>query len=153
MRPVRYIISAMAHFEYAVHIAAPPERVWRATIDVERWPDFIPTFTKSKRTDDGAFGLGRSARVTPKGFVGSVWTVTHFDDGCSFTWESDVVPGIHFVGRHAIEPEDAGTRLLLSLEVSGWLAALMSPLTARTYRRNLQREAEAFKSHCEGGAS
>jgi uncharacterized membrane protein len=139
----------MLSISNAVHIDAPSERVWQATIDVERWPEFVPTFTHVKRTDDGAFGLGRSARVTPKGFVGSIWAVTKFDDGRSFTWKSAALPGLHFAGSHTVEAEDGGSRLTLDLIVSGWLGTLMSPITSRTFRRNLKIEADAFKVYCE----
>jgi uncharacterized protein YndB with AHSA1/START domain len=139
----------MPSFEYAVDIAAPPERVWQATVDVERWPDFVPTFVQCKRTDSGRFGVGKSARVTPKGFIGSVWTVTRFDHGRSFTWESQALPGLRFAGSHTVEPNAGGARLVLRLDTTGWLAAVMSPLTSRTFRRNLKIEGDAFKSHCE----
>lgn len=143
----------MASFSETVDIAASPDRVWQLTIDVERWPDFVPTFTDAKRTDDGPFGLGKSARVTPKGFVASVWTVTKFEDGRTFTWESDALPGLHFTGSHTVEPAGAGTRLTLDLVVSGWLAAVTSALTSPTFRKNLKIEAEAFKARCEATAS
>jgi hypothetical protein len=140
---------AVASFSETVTINAPPDRVWRETIDVERWPDFVPTFVEVKRADNGPFGLGQSARVTPKGFLGSVWTVTKFDDGRSFTWQSTALPGLRFVGSHTIEPDAGGACLTLDLVVSGWLAALMSPITSPTFRKNLKIEAEAFKSRCE----
>jgi len=137
----------------AVHINAPPDRVWQVTVGVERWPEFVPTFTQVQRTDDGAFGLGKSARVTPKGFVGSVWRVTKFDDVRSYTWESAALPGLHFAGSHTVEAEDGGTRLTLDLIVSGWLGTLTSPITSRTFRRNLKIEADAFKVFCEAKPS
>jgi len=143
----------MLSLSYSVHIDAPPERVWRETVDVERWPDYVPTMVQLKRTDSGAFGPGKSARVTPKGFVGSLWTVTKLDDGRSFTWESAALPGLHFSGSHTVEPDAGGSRLTLDLVISGWLGALMSPLTARTFRRNLKIEGDAFKSRCEAGAT
>jgi uncharacterized protein YndB with AHSA1/START domain len=139
----------MASFSETVHIDAPPDRVWQLTVAVERWPDFVPTFVQVARTDTGDFGPGKSARVTPKGFLGSVWTVTKFDARRAFTWESTALPGLHFVGSHTVEPDRAGTRLTLDLVVSGWLAAVLSPLTSPTFRKNLKIEAEAFKTHCE----
>lgn len=138
--PVGTVDPPCPPFEYAVDIAAPPERVWQATIDIERWTDFVPT--------DGPLALGTTAHVTPKGFLGSTWTVTEFDSSRVFTWPTNPT-GISMTARHIIEPAPGGSKMTLQLEWSGWLAGLLSPLIAPRLRSNVRREGDAFKSRCE----
>jgi uncharacterized protein YndB with AHSA1/START domain len=135
-----------------VHINAPPEKIWQAFVDVERWPEFAPQFQSIVRNDEGPFALGKSARVTPKGFFGSVWTITEFTDGRSFTWEADMLPGLHLLAGHSIEPDAAGANVRLWLESSGPMAGVMSLALGRIFRRNVRQEGEGMKSYCERGA-
>ncbi len=96
--------------------------------------------------------LGSSAKVTPHGFMGSVWVVTEYEEGRSFAWEADFLPGAHLVADHVIEPADGGTRLTLSLTSSGPVAMLLSPVLGRISRRNTRQEGEGMKAYCESGA-
>ena len=137
----------------SIHIDAPPERVWQATVDVERWPQFAAQFRRIERTDDGPLALAKKARVTPRGFLASEWLVTEYEDGRSFTWETDALPGLHFVGGHIVEPEGDGTRATMSLQSSGPVALLITPAAFLVFRRNVRLECEGLKKHCERGAS
>jgi len=134
-----------------LHIDAPPAKIWQAFIDVERWPEFAPQFQSIVRNDEGPFALGKSARVTPKGFFSSVWTVTEFTDGRSFTWETNQMPGLHLAGGHEIEPDASGANVTLWLHSSGPLAGVMSPILGRISRRNTRQYCEGLKAYCEGG--
>jgi carbon monoxide dehydrogenase subunit G len=133
-----------------IEINAPPQRVWAAVVDVERWPDFMPPFKRIERLDNGPLGHGKSARVTPNGFVSSVWTVREFEDGKRFLWDSNALPGLRFTGGHVVEPAGSGANATSTLETSGWLAALLGPLVNGTLRRNVDRELEGLKAYCEG---
>ena len=136
---------------HSVHIDAPPQKVWDALMDVERWPVFAPQFKSIVRTDQGPLALGKQARVTPHGFMGSPWTVTRFEDGRSFLWECDILPGVHLAADHVVEPEGAGAKATLSLESSGPLAPAIVLALGRIFRRNTRGEAEGLKAFCEGG--
>lgn len=136
---------------HSIHIDAPPERVWQALVDVERWPEFAAQFQRIVRSDDGPLALGKKARVTLRGFLSSEWVVTEFDEGRSFTWETDALPGLHLAGGHVIEPDGAGTRATMSLRSSGPVALLMAPATALIFGRNTRLECEGLKKYCERG--
>jgi uncharacterized protein YndB with AHSA1/START domain len=139
----------MLSINNTVHIDAPPERVWRAMADVERWPEFAPQFQAIKRRDEGPLALGKSARVTPKGFFGAPWTVVEYTEGRSFTWDANMLPGVHLSAGHIVEPEDGGTSVTLSLKASGPMWLLLAPALARIFRRNVRQEADGMKAYCE----
>jgi hypothetical protein len=79
--------------------------------------------------------------------------VVEYDEGRSFTWETSMLPGLRVSGGHAIEPEDSGTRVTLSLRASGPAWALFGWALARTFRQNVEREAAGLKVYCEETAS
>lgn len=133
-----------------VHIEAPPERVWHLMVEVEGWPRFAPHFKSIERKDEGSFALGSKVKVTPRGSTGSIFEVTEFEAGRSFTWEADMLPGAHLAAAHVIESEDGGKRLALRLTSSGPLAALLAPVLGVIFRRPLRQVAEGLKAHCEG---
>lgn len=142
----------MTAASHTVHIDAPPDKVWAAIMDVERWPEFAPQFKSIVRTDDGPIAQGKAAKVTPHGFPGAVWTITRFEAGRSFLWEADFVPGLHLAADHAIEPDGEGTKVMLSLDSSGPLAPIAALAVGRIFRRNVRQEAEGLKAYCEGRA-
>ena len=43
----------MPGLQQTVTIAAPPERVWAIVVDVERWPERIPTVDAVERLEPG----------------------------------------------------------------------------------------------------
>lgn len=139
------------HLERAVHIDAPPDRVWQVMIDVERWPEWTGSVRSVERLDEGPFGLGSEARLRIRGApTPSVWRVTGFTEGQSFTWESDA-GGVHSRASHVIDPEGDGSRVTLTVTNSGWPATLMMPYLAWIGRRNLRLEAEGLKRRAEEG--
>jgi hypothetical protein len=137
---------------HAIHIAAPADRVWQATADVERWPEFAAQFRRIVRTDEGPLALGKKARVSLRGLNSSEWVVTEYTEGRSFAWEADALPGLHFVADHIIEPDGDGTRATMSLQSSGPVALLIAPAALLVFRRNVRLECEGLKRYCEGGA-
>ena len=138
---------------HTVHISATPQHVWDVLLDVERWPEFAPQFKSIVRTDDGPLALGKAARVTPHGFFGAVWTVTEFEAGRLFTWEAEMLPGLHLAAGHEIAPSGEGTDVTLWLRSSGPLSGPMSLVLGRIFRRNVRQEGEGMKAYCERGGS
>ena len=136
---------------YAVRIDAQPRAIWDALIDVERWPEFAPQFKSIVRGDEGPLALGKRARVTPHGFFGSVWTVTKFEEGRSFLWEADVIPGVRLAADHIVEPDGDGAEVTMALKASGPLSPVLMLALGRIFRRNTREEAEGLKAYCEAG--
>jgi carbon monoxide dehydrogenase subunit G len=138
----------MPGLQHIITIAAPPERVWAVLIDVERWPERIPTVDEVERLDDGPLAVGSRTRLRQPKLPEAVWTVTELTDGKSYTWEQKS-PGVTGVASHIIEPHPEGTRLTLSLEISGPMGGLGWLMTRKLAKRYVETEAATIKKVAE----
>ena len=136
----------------SVDIDAPPERVFAVLCDVERWPEWTSTVASIERTESGSFTLGSSARVRQPGLRPAVWRVTEFHDPRNFTWTTCSL-GLRMRAGHAIEPRGAASRVMLSFELSGFIAPLASRLYGGLIERYITTESQGLKKRCESGAS
>ena len=135
--------------ERAIDIDAPPERVWAAMSDVERWPAWTASVARVERLDRAPFGVGSRARVRQPRFPAVVWTVTALEPGRSFEWRS-VTHGLTSVGSHRVDAAgDRASRVTLSLTWSGPLAPVIRLLFGTLSRRYAEMEAQGLKRRCE----
>jgi uncharacterized protein YndB with AHSA1/START domain len=134
------------------NIDAPPEKVFAVLCDVERWPEWTSTMTRIDRLESGAFGLGSSARVRQPRLRPAVWQVTKFENQRNFTWTTRT-PGLHMTAGHLIEPTGAGSRVVLSFELSGFIAPLVSLLYGGLMQRYITTESQGLKRRSESAAS
>jgi carbon monoxide dehydrogenase subunit G len=135
--------------EESVRIGAPPERVWAVYTDVERWPEWTPAMRKIERLEDGPLALGSTARIEGRSGPASVWKVTEYTAGKSFTWET-AARGIRIVGWHNVEADGDGSLASMGVRFSGGLLAkLMGSYLRSVARRNVGLEAEGLKRRCE----
>lgn len=139
----------MRHVERNVRIAAPPREVWQTLIDVEGWPAWASYLKRLERQEDGPFGAGSRVRVTPKGMLGSVWTVTEHDPPRSYIWTTRLAPGLGLAGGHVVEARGGATEVTLSLAATGPVGTLVSPLLRPLFRRNTRLATEGLKRRCE----
>ena len=137
-------------FERAFNVAAPPAVVWSVLIDVERWPDWSPGCRSASPEQPGDLAHGSSAMLDLRGRPGPErWTVTEFDDGRCFVWETRPWPGMRVEGGHAVEPEGSGSRVRLWIAGRGPLGAFMDPIIGRMARENVEAEADGLKRRSE----
>ncbi|SBT36938.1 SRPBCC family protein [Micromonospora auratinigra] len=135
----------------SVEITADVDRVWAVQVDVERWPEWLPTVTSLRRLDAGPFTVGSSARLAQPRLRPAVWRVTELDPPRLFVWESDS-PGVHSRGEHRVEALPEGrVRVELVMVQTGPLARPVGLLLGRTVRDYLRQEAAALKRRCEQG--
>jgi uncharacterized membrane protein len=132
-----------------VTISAPPERVWEVLVDVERWPERIHTVDSVERLDEGPLAVGSRTRLRQPRLPEAVWTVTALDEGSSFTWVS-TSPGVRVTAGHEVEPHPSGSRLTLSVDVSGPLAPVGWLMTRSLSRQYVETEAASIKRAAEG---
>ncbi len=138
----------MPSLQHTVTIAAPPERVWAVIIDVERWPELIPTVDAVERLDDGPLAVGSRTRLQQPRLPTAVWTVTDLADGSSYTWESSS-PGVNITATHVVEPHPDGSRLTLAVTVSGPLSGIGWLMTRSLTKQYVNTEAASIKKAAE----
>ncbi len=139
------------HYERSIDIAAPPDAVWRVLADVERWPEWTRSTRSLKLENGDRLNAASRATIDLAGAPPSRWVATAFDDGRSFVWENRQ-PGIRNVAGHHVDASGAGTRVRLTIDISGPLALLLRPWLAYVTRRNVGWEIEGLKRYCEGSA-
>jgi ribosome-associated toxin RatA of RatAB toxin-antitoxin module len=138
----------MPSWEHSTQINATPSEIWSVLADVEKWPEWTPTMTKVELLDEGPFGLGSRARVDLRPVGSSVWTVTKLEERRGFDWESSR-PGLRITAGHWIECDADGSKVRLSVDMTGVQATLLYPFMAWVSRRNLHLEAEGLKGRSE----
>jgi uncharacterized protein YndB with AHSA1/START domain len=132
-----------------IPINAPPDAVWEAMVDVERWPVWAAYMKRLERQESGPLRRGSRVRVTPKGMPGSVWSVTEYDAGRSYTWTTRPAPGLILTGGHVVEAQGDGASATFSLAAAGPLGRALSLLLRLVSRRNTRLAAAGLKRYCE----
>jgi carbon monoxide dehydrogenase subunit G len=141
------------HIERTVNINAPPERVWAVMVDVERWPEWTESMKSVERLDSGEFGVGSKAKLRIRRSPNAnVWTVTELAPNRSFTWETNS-GGVKGMAAHVIDPDGNGSKVTLTVDLSGIVATLFGPMIGDQSRKNVEMEAEGLKRRSEEGAS
>lgn len=142
----------MPGLHHSVTIAALPERVWTVVVDVERWPERIPTVDAVERLDGGPLAVGARTRLQQPRLPTAVWTVTELTAGSSYTWTSSS-PGVTVSAAHVVEPHPDGSRLSLAVTVSGPLSRVGWMMTRSLTRQYVETEALAIKRAAENAAT
>jgi uncharacterized protein YndB with AHSA1/START domain len=151
-QPEKTKAAQLRTFQVSVDIAAPPQRVWAVTTDVEHWPEWTESVVSARRLDSGPFRVGSRARIRQPGFLPALWEVTELDPGRSFTWVTSG-PGMRAAGYHGVEAIPSGSRATLSVTFEGLLGGLVSSLMARTTERFLGLEAVGLKKRSESATA
>lgn len=138
--------------EHRIVIAADPALVWAVTSDVERWPDWTPTVNGARFVGGDRLAPGSVVMLRQPMQPESEWTVTEFEEGRRFAWQSQR-RGIRFSAVHQVDPAAGGASSLLRAEASGGLAWLLWPLLAIALKRALAQENAGLKARCESLAS
>jgi carbon monoxide dehydrogenase subunit G len=137
------------HISRTIHIDAPPDAVWAVMTDVERWAEWTESMKSVERLEEGPFVLGSTAKLRiRRAPTAGVWRVTEITEGRSFTWENDS-GGVHGVATHLLEPDGDGSKVTLTVTLSGLLVTLFGWLMAPPSRDNVRTEAEGLKRRCE----
>lgn len=138
----------MPGLHHSLTIAAPPARVWAVLVDVERWPERIPTVEAVQRLDDGPLALGSRTRLRQPKLGEAVWTVTEWTEGSSYTWVSSS-PGVAISATHIVASGPGGTVLTLAITVSGPLSGVGWIMTRSLTKRYIDTEAASIKAAAE----
>jgi uncharacterized protein YndB with AHSA1/START domain len=137
----------------SIDVAASPDRVWEVLVDVERWPEWTDSVTSARPLDEGALAVGSRVEVSQPRIPTGTYTVTALDPGRAFTWEQRQ-PGSTVSADHVCTGlPGGGTRVELSVVMSGAVGSVVGRLYRRLTERYLTMEAAGLKSRAEGIAS
>jgi uncharacterized protein YndB with AHSA1/START domain len=138
----------MKDFSITVQIDASPVRVWTVLSDIERWHEWTPTVTATRRTNAGPLRIGARARMHQPRLPPADWIVTALQEGRSFDWTCRR-PGFRALAQHTIEPTESGSRVTLHLQFGGLFGGLVGWITGSLNRRYLALEADGLKRRAE----
>ena len=138
----------MPGLQHTITIAALPERVWAVVVDVERWPERIPTVESVERLDPGPLAVGSQTRLQQPRLPTAVWTVTELSEGSSYIWKSSS-PGVTVTAAHVVEPHPDGSRLTLAITVTGPLSGIGWLMTRSLTKQYVETEATSIKAAAE----
>ena len=139
----------MEDFCTVVDIKASPDEVLTVLFEVERWPEWTPTMKSVRRLDEGPLAVGSRARIRQPKLVPAVWQVTELDAQKGFNWVTQN-PGLAIKAMHWVEPGGAGSRVTLSIGLSGRLRRLAAWIYGDLSKRYIAIEAEGLRKRCEG---
>jgi uncharacterized membrane protein len=131
-----------------IRVDAHAEVVWAMTVDIERWPEWVPTVTAVTRLDNGPLKRGSVARLEQPMQPPVLWVVTVLESERRFAWESRR-RGLRFVATHDLLTDASATMNTLTVEASGVMAVLLWPLLRIALSRALAAENQALKQRCE----
>lgn len=131
-----------------IDVAAPPEDVWRVMEDVETWPRWARSMTSVRRSATGPLLVGERVKVRQPGIPAAEWTVTAVERGASFTWVSRR-PGVTTSATHVVAPTRNGSRVTLTIEQHGPLAAITGVLLGGKVRRFVEIEAAGLRDRVD----
>lgn len=125
-------------------IAAPVDRVWALTLDVERLPTITPTITSVERLDEGPIAVGSRMRLRQPGLPPREWTVEAVDAPHRFVWATRLL-GVRMVAIHdLVETTDGHCELTLRLRFEGRGSTLLGAVSRRSIAESLTTENAGF---------
>ena len=138
-------------FEQSADIDAPQQRVWEVLSDLEAWPQRIDTVDVVELLSPAPLGVGSRVRIKQPKLPEGLWDITVWDAPSYFEYRQQT-SGSTIVAGHRVEALDAGrSRLLLTLEVHGPMAAIMALFYRGLTNRYMRTEANGMKRAAESG--
>src|SRR6185295_3431936 len=136
------------HFEKAIEIDAPQQRVWDVLTDIEAWPQRIETVDEVELLTPAPIAKASKVRLKQPKLPEGTWDVTAWDAPSYFEWTQKTT-GITSVAGHRVESLREGrSRLRLTLDMSGLLIPLVVIYKGLT-NRYLDLETEGMKRAAE----
>lgn len=136
-------------YKNSLLIDAPASTVWDLTVDIARWPAFVPTMRRVEPLDPAPLEVGDRARVKQPMQPARVWTVTALEPGRRFTWQSRR-GSMTWTAEHEItEVDDGRCRNTLRFEATGRGTGLFALLLGAAVRRAIDIENDSYRKEAE----
>lgn len=142
----------MVKIENSIQIDASAAIVWEVTTDVERWPEWLPTFSEVTGVSGSEVRPGAIFRIRQPAQPIAEWTVTELVAGQRFVWKSSR-RGLNLEASHEVVPDGEAAVSILKVRASGVLSILMWPLLRPAVALALGRENRGLKVRCESIAA
>lgn len=135
--------------DHSVDIPAPIDLVWQVYTRVEQWPQWMESMDHVDVMDGRPLAQGSTVWIAQPRLPAATWKVTEFTPGRSWTWVARS-RGVTSIATHELHVVDAATtRVDMSVELSGVLAALAGRRLAGRARSYLTMEASGLKEACD----
>lgn len=146
----------MTSLSITKHIAAPPERVFQLSTDIESWAERISGIVKVEVLTQGPVGVGtrfRETRIVFKKESTEEMEFTAFEPGKHYAVGA-ISCGCQFETRFDFVPDEGGTRVEMKMESKPltFMAKLMSPigaLMAGSMRKMIEKDLDELKAAAE----
>ncbi|MDA8586089.1 SRPBCC family protein [Rhodobacteraceae bacterium] len=129
-------------------IDCPTHQVWEATTNIDSWPDWTPTVQTARRLDRLHFGIGSQASIKQPMQSRAIWTVTEFEDGRYFAWETSG-KAFRMAATHRVTYSGGGTKCTLTIKLIGPVATIFAVFLAPMIWLALMQENRGLKRWCE----
>ena len=133
-----------------IEVNASPKAIWTVMIDLQRWPDWTPSISSIEYLDPAPLQRGSRVRILQPKLPPTVWTITSWEPGKSFAWESRRL-GVITRADHLIVTKDGGAMVELTVEFGGLLGGLAGRIASKLTNAYMTLEAEGLKNRCEQG--
>jgi uncharacterized protein YndB with AHSA1/START domain len=134
-------------FNYTVEATAPPEKIWGAWTDVERWPEWDTELASAAL--DGSFALGAEGRLKPKRGPASDFTISESTPGESHTFTTRLPLCELKVSRRLTRNDGNGVLFTHEVSFVGPLSFVFGNLLGRRYREALPMVMENLRKIAE----
>ena len=130
--------------EHALEIAAPVQRVWELTVDLESWAAANPNVTRATLLVDAALGVGSRVRIEQRGMGPKVWTVLEYRAPTRFVWSTRLL-WFTMTASHDLTATGSGTLNTLAVRFDGPGAGVLGRLARGAVGAALRAENEGIE--------
>ena len=136
-------------FEQSIDIDARQQRVWDVLSDLEAWPDRIESVDFVELLTPAPVSEGSRVRLKQPKLPEGTWEITVWDAPSYFEYRQES-GGVTNVAGHRVEAlEEGRSRLILTLDMRGFLVPLVGRFYKGLTNRYMTIEAEGMKRAAE----
>jgi len=138
-------------FEKSIDIDAPQQRVWEVLSAVEAWPQRIETVDTVELLTPAPITSGSRVRLKQPKLPEGTWDIMVWDPPSYFEWTQRMTGATSVAGHRVEALGDGRARLTLTLEMRGFLIAIIGVFYREVTNRYMNLEAEGMKRAAESG--
>lgn len=136
----------MKRYSYTTMTALPPQRLYHAITDINRWPVWDGELEATAH--DGRLEAGAAFMLKPKGGPKVSMTIETAQFPARFI-DISHLPMAKMRTSHSFTPEAAGTRVDITIEIWGPLAFLWDRVIVRKLAAGTAGQTRAFLAYAE----